>query len=276
MELYYSLPRQTDKCIHMLLLGCGLVMNCQTAKEYLNLYADDMLNKEETELLFSHISSCVRCKKELDEVMALKKAFAGIKEIEPPAGLALSAIKKAKKRKVPVFAYASAGVAAVIALVAIFSSGIINYSNDSGQERVANSAQYSKAMVAEAEMNVCASEAPAAGVTFAPAAAPANEGSYDAAGAPSESFEATLLAPREADVPYISVPADVSDSFKQVLYKFLSDNSITYQNYVNGNNDSIAFTIMEDKLDELRKIIEEAFPYEGKLSAGYVQFIFSK
>ncbi len=102
-----------------------MIMDCKTANEYINLYADNMLGEEQTQQLFSHIESCAECKKDLENTLLLKKKLHGLGELDAPEGLALSAIKKAKKNKISVFAFASVGVAAVAALVIIFITGII-------------------------------------------------------------------------------------------------------------------------------------------------------
>ena len=72
-------------------------MDCKTADEYINLYIDDILGKEETEELFSHIASCRKCSRELQYAFELKNGMSGMGELEPPLGLAQSAIKKARK-----------------------------------------------------------------------------------------------------------------------------------------------------------------------------------
>ena len=255
-------------------------MDCQTAIEYINLYADNMLGKKEIELLFSHISSCAKCKKEFEDILAVKRAFAGLRDIEPPAGLALAAIRKAKKRRIPIFAYASAGVAAVIALVAVFSSSIFGNPGDMGMQKVLYSAE-SKSMAADTEMpEVCASAAPEEGFTLAPQME--GNGEYAAPAATSEAMDTMIAASREASVSYINVPADISDKLKESLVAFLEDNDIEYNNFANGDNIMISFKITEDKLDDLKALIDEAFQnideafrYQEELSAGDVQFIFN-
>lgn len=262
-------------------------MDCQTAIEYINLYADNMLNSEETEQLLSHISSCSKCKEELDDIIAVKRAVAGLGEIKPPAGLAISAIMKAKKRKAPIFAYASAGVAAAIALVAIFSSGIFNNNNINyaPQEKAAKPAAYSDTL-AEGVNTQASSEPEEASMSdLALAPAPSMEpitvpGPEPTQAPVMESMDEygsfTAGAVRTASVPFINVPADVSEDFRQSLVKFLNDNEIEYKMYEDDVMDTISFTITEDKLDVLKSLIDGSFKYEGLLNAGTVEFIFSK
>lgn len=259
----------------MLLLGCGLVMDCQTAKEYINAYADNMLDKKETQQLLSHISSCSKCKKDLDDILAVKSALSGLGEIEPPAGLALSAIKKARKRKVPVFTYASAGIAAAIALVAVFSSGILNNNSSDGGVRNAAPVAYSAKSEADMEMQApAASAAPMEEYALAPKATP--EATSEATPAATDENDCAPAEMRSASVPFINVPADVSDSFRISLEDFLTVNNIEYKYLEGGDIDTISFTITEDKLEELKTLISDMFEYRDKIIAGTVEFIFSK
>ncbi len=247
-------------------------MDCRTAIEYINLYADDMLNnKEETQLL-SHIGSCSKCKKDLDDTLAVKKALAGLSDVKPPAGLAIAAIRKAKKRKLPVFAYASAGVAAAIALVAIFSSSILKSPGNIEQPKLAASAVYSEALADGAAPK---EESAAGAQNFAFA------GSPDATAMPAAENEA--YATRDVSGSYIYVPAQISEKFRESLEKFLIDNSIEYK-YIGDDNDIISFMIPEDKLEDLKSLIDVSFKgyaykdeetrYNEELKAGPVNFIF--
>jgi len=100
-------------------------MDCNEAKTKIDLYIDDLLDDSDKQRLIWHASSCPECKKALDDAVRLKQALAGLNEVEPPKGLAASAIKKAKRRRVPVWGYASAAVAAVVALVLAFSPAVL-------------------------------------------------------------------------------------------------------------------------------------------------------
>lgn len=281
LELYCRLTRQKDKRIHKLLLGCGLVMDCQTAIEYINAYADNMLNKKEAEQLLLHVSSCGKCKKALDDIIAIKRAIAGLDEIKPPAGLAISAIIKAKRRKIPIFAYASAGIAAAIALVAVFSSGIFNNINYTPSDKAAQPAAYSEKMAAGNALQASSEpeEAPMSDLALAPEATampepmPTLAPTMELADGDGNSFSGEV---RTASVPFINVPADVSEDFRQALEEFLTADSIEHEFYDVGEIVTVSFVITEDKLEDLKLLIEGSFQYEGKINAGTVEFIFSK
>ncbi len=249
-------------------------MECREAIEYINLYVDSMLSQAETELLAAHINSCTGCKKELEDITALKRALEKLDRLEPPAGLAASAVRKAKRKKIPVFAYASAGIAAAIALVAIFSSGLLNNANDMSRQKIS----YSMAdeNYAEEDMD---------GVAAAPQAMP------EAASAPMpESAQIqepqemlTMEAPavdnsaagRGASESYaISVPVvpENSDNVRELIESFIEK----YDIEIEQTDDSISFVIPEQHMDELMLVIEESgIEFEQALIEGYrIEFIF--
>lgn len=96
-------------------------MECNEFKEKIDLFIDDMLDDAEKQRLIWHASSCTACKKAMDEAVHLKHALSNIGEVTPPAGLAASAIKKARRRHIPIYACASVAAAAVIALLVVFA-----------------------------------------------------------------------------------------------------------------------------------------------------------
>jgi hypothetical protein len=108
-------------------------MNCQTAKENINLYIDGMISSPNLEELMAHIESCQDCKRELDDMVRLKKALAFWGDVQPPSGLAAESARKARKRHGVPIAYISAGVAAVLALAVILTTGILPLSNGDAQ-----------------------------------------------------------------------------------------------------------------------------------------------
>ncbi len=91
-------------------------MDCSEVKEKLNLYVDGMLDDAEKQSLEAHAASCPQCGKALSDALRLKRSLASLGEVEPPAGLAASAMRKAKRRHVPWYAYSAAAAAAVVAL----------------------------------------------------------------------------------------------------------------------------------------------------------------
>ena len=101
-------------------------MDCQTAKNNMHLYIDNMLSGTDRERFIHHIENCEQCRNALEDFMAVKNAMSSMNMAEPPKGLALEAIKKAKKRRIPVFAYASACIAAAAVLVVFLSTDILS------------------------------------------------------------------------------------------------------------------------------------------------------
>ena len=100
-------------------------MDCRIVQQNIDLFVDGMLSETDRQQLLDHAASCVSCQKAIDDALCLKNALGSLGELEPPQGLALSAIKKAKKKK-PLFAYvsvATAAVAAAIGLVVVLTSG---------------------------------------------------------------------------------------------------------------------------------------------------------
>ncbi len=99
-------------------------MDCRKAQQNIDLYIDGMLEDNLAQQLKSHIDSCLHCKKTLDEALRLKSALGALGDLEPPAGLARSAIKKAKKRPVYTYLAAVSGLAAAaVVIAAVLSTG---------------------------------------------------------------------------------------------------------------------------------------------------------
>jgi len=100
-------------------------MDCNRTNEYIDMYADDMLSDAEKAELMRHVDSCAQCKKDLDDTLTLKSALGGLGGMTPPAGLAASAISKAKKKsRVPTIAFITAGAAAVAVAVVVLVTGV--------------------------------------------------------------------------------------------------------------------------------------------------------
>lgn len=92
----------------------------------MDLFIDGMLSDPQARELEQHAGSCAACKQALSDALRLKTALSLLGDRQPPAGLAQSAIKKARRR--PVYAYISAATAvaaAAIVLVAVLSTGRI-------------------------------------------------------------------------------------------------------------------------------------------------------
>ncbi len=99
-------------------------MDCRAAQQNIDLYIEGLLEADDTRQLEQHLDTCAVCKKTLDEAIRLKHALGTLAEVEPPPGLAVSALRKARQR--PVYAYvtaATAVAAAAVVLVAVFATG---------------------------------------------------------------------------------------------------------------------------------------------------------
>jgi hypothetical protein len=143
-------------------------MDCSDAKEKIDLYVDDLLDDAEKQRLIWHASSCPECKKALDDAIKIKAALAGLKELEPPEGLAASAIKKAKRHFIPAWAYAAAAAAAAVALLFAFSPSLLPRMNGTADSE--QKIMYSAASEEMAEDNGVSMEAAADASIAAPAA----------------------------------------------------------------------------------------------------------
>ena len=133
-------------------------MDCRIAQQNIDLFVDGLLSEKDRQQLLDHAASCASCRKAVDDAVRLKNALQSLPEIEPPKGLAMSAIKKAKQKK-PLFVYisaATAAVAAVIALVVVLTPGV----GPDNATRLSNGADTmtAKSDIAAAEMAPAASE----------------------------------------------------------------------------------------------------------------------
>ncbi|MFA5676014.1 MAG: zf-HC2 domain-containing protein [Christensenellales bacterium] len=93
-------------------------MDCRKAQQNIDLYIDGMIESVSAGQLERHIASCTRCQKTLDAALSLKRALGELSDLEPPANLTQSAIKKAKRR--PLYACLTAvfGLAAAAVVIA--------------------------------------------------------------------------------------------------------------------------------------------------------------
>ena len=215
-------------------------MDCQTAKEYIDLYADGMLDDAAVERLKAHLQSCECCREELEKTTRLKHALAGLDTLQPPQGLAKSAIRKARRTR-PIFAYATAAVAAVAALVFVFASGILTNERSLSQKAAENQAAYSMApeMMAAPDANADDSFTMSAAGT-APEAYPQDEDGRDMLGTGAEPCEVTI-------------PANQSAELKDMIMNFLNDLEIEYSQSDDGR--VLSFTLSEGYLPEFEMLL---------------------
>jgi hypothetical protein len=257
------------------------MIDCQKAIEYIDLYIDQRLNNKEEERLFLHIDSCASCRKELDRAIALKKIFDDTEDLEPPLGLAVSAISRAKKRRFPVFIYASAGVAAAAVLIAVLAIGLGGGTHSSEMERTTNDMALSMPSEAAAGgAEEFAADTAESAVTMEEAAEDMDEGVAD------DSFEAVpqeksdaIADDAQADMTSLSipyyVPSDVAGPFWDALDSFLKENDIP-MDYAYDGADNISFYIEEAYIDDLNALADEyGIEYGDLLPGMYITFIFN-
>ena len=103
-------------------------MDCKTARENINIF--DSLSQKEKDNVLEHVQRCEKCNRELVNSELLLEELLGLDELEAPEGLAQSAIKKAKKRKLPIYSYVSVAAAAVIAIAVFSSSSFLKPKNN--------------------------------------------------------------------------------------------------------------------------------------------------
>lgn len=182
-------------------------MDCRTVQQNLDLFVDGFLSESDRQQLFDHAANCAACKKAIDDAVRLKNALASLGELEPPRGLAMSAIKQARKKK-PIFAYISVGTAAVAAAVALVMVLGPGSGMDNSTRMSAGAEMYSESAAEEAG-------APQADMMEAP-----QEARSDADGAASDDIADIMQLPvRESEtVVYLSeeefTAAEASSYFK--------------------------------------------------------------
>lgn len=268
-------------------------MDCKTADEYINLYIDDMLGKEETEQLLSHIESCSKCSRELQYAFELKKAMSGMIELDPPEGLAQTAIKKARRSRIPVLAYISAGFAAVVVAAVLLSSSFLGIDNNKTAASIAENDTADRKMImapaagsaassAHASASAAASSEPNIEYSAAmPEAsmAPGASGPHDN---DQQTLTGTLKQEAAASLKYAyTVPSEISDTFGKALDIFFEESGIQSVSTTdeNGNN-VVTFTISDEDLKALVKLIKKAqIPHKdiGEPIAGSsVEFTFEQ
>ncbi|MGI5850056.1 MAG: anti-sigma factor family protein [Christensenellales bacterium] len=244
-------------------------MNCQTAKDYINMYADNMLDDAEKEQLYLHINSCVYCKKELNDIMALRKALSELNEMQPPKSIALKAIKKAKRR-IPIFAYGSVVVAVAAVLAVILSSNIIpdaiNTQKNAAEQPIALSESYAEEpSVQYAADAACPKEAyPEADMADESMSIKRAEGEDDIG-----TGDSAILETEYSAVYSLTVPTAISQRFEQDLDTFIVNNEIIAGSIIDGDGKVTSFVIPEACFSEFISLLDDAgISYDSSLTPG--------
>lgn len=259
------------------------LINCNNATEYINMYIDNMLSDTERDQLMQHISSCAHCKKVLGDAIALKSALFGLGDVDPPAGLAATAIQKARKRRVPPFAYISGAVAAVVIAVAVIATSVLPRAGAPMEaQRLDDTVAFTEA-ADSAKMSgtydMAADSAPMAAADEAAdmecAEAPmdmdggANVAKDDAAGAPDGVAAADGVAEDAAmDICLIYIAPD-NAGFGQAIYTFVTQAGIQTEHIETGGGSVMSFDIDGEHFEAFESMLmEEEIVYEGSLYPG--------
>ncbi len=274
-------------------------MDCRNAKEKIELYIDGVLSSAQTEELYSHAEACPDCKKELDNAIRLKNALAALGGLQPPEGLAREACRKASRRRSVPFAYISVAAAAVITLVVVLTSGVLQNA-DGGSTR---NAEESIMMAAPAEgapqdemysMDMApAAEAPAEepAATEAPAAmeepaaeemaeAPeiqyamteTEEASYVQDGQPNPKIAGGLGERTPSCIVY--VPDELEADIREALEDMIIEYGIEYNGEIETG--SMMFMVTEDIAERLTELTAD-LQIEGSIIEGQaIEFIFNQ
>ena len=253
------------------------MMDCGKAKEYIDLYVDGRLNLEETDQLLLHTQSCSACRTELESAVTLKSAFDALPDIEPPVGLAASAIKKAKKRKVPFYAYATAGVAVAAALIAVFASGILG-------DRSAADNSY-KGTTESMVFDTSAADEPAGAQNALTSETAEEETTEDSvamdvmsADDSTESEDCTDEADMEAAISEstIYVSQQARGTLRPELEEYFETNGIMPEYTLSDDIEEISFFIEEYYFEDLELLLQSYdIEYEGEFLPGaYLTIVF--
>ena len=239
-------------------------MECQKITEYIDLYLDGMLDEDEKNQFLRHIDSCAACRKEYEDFLKIKDALGSLEEKQPPERLAKTAIRKAKRRVFPVAAYASAAVAAAVALVIILSSQAMQ-----GTVVAEQVAEKQMTFTEVYDANVFDSEEGVAGAAFGEsaeqsfaeseyAAMPESENAVNESADDSDLYESDMLDSQRNGIYPITVPGEIAESFEQILDDFIVNNDLIagYENKIDSR--IVSFTVTEECFEQFLTMLDEA------------------
>ncbi len=231
-------------------------MDCKTAKEKINIF--DSLSQQEKDEVLAHAQNCNGCRQELINSAKLRETLAELEEVEPPSGLAQSAIKKAKKTvKIPPFAYISVAVAAVAAVAFFVASDFLGPKTRTVDDtmQMAESEEMfkinSEGMDEDLGGGIEAAKMPEEAAMPDTYMQEADSNSADSADDVAEDGD---IGPSQC---YIYVSADKAD-FAQAVEKLLADKEIYTDSYMADENTRvIMFVIGEMSLEEFKALMDE-------------------
>ncbi len=232
------------------------LMDCKTVKEKINIF--DSLSQQEKDEVLVHAQSCEDCRKELIDAARLRETLAELEEVEPPDGLAQSAINKARKSiKIPPFAYISVAVAAVVAVAFFATSSVLGPKTrtvDDTMQMAENDEMFktnSEVMDEDLGAGVESADMPEEAVM---AQSDYEDEALEAANSADGVAEDSDRGPSQC---YIHVTADKVD-FAQAVETLLTDNDIYIDSYMTDEKTRvIMFVIGELGLEEFKALMEE-------------------
>jgi hypothetical protein len=257
-------------------------MDCRAIKENIDLYVDGYLPPAQLRDFEAHAVACDACRKDIDNTLRLKSALAALGELEAPEGLARSAVRKARMRRIPPYAYMTAAAAAVVALAVVLTSGILPNQSFDGSK------QSEKVMTAESFLAGAGEES--AAMDMAPAAieepaeaAPAEEPFVEMEEAPQDEQMAAVTrmeedmvlmsAPEQLCV--VNVPNDHRADVHAILETIVVDYQIEFVSESIEGLEVISFVLPEDALEAIIALTAD-LPLDGEPTAGQViEFVFN-
>ncbi len=250
-------------------------MDCKTAKEKINIF--DALSADEKERVLAHAQGCESCKKELIASAKLRDALGNLDELDPPLGLASSAIARAKKKsRIPRFAYISVAAAAVIAVAVIASSGLIDFGGENATGDVVEMAV--KEQTVRANDEFAAADAPIAEMAemepVADQAMAADDIEEDTAEAPAEAMsmdaseEESEDTMAKGDMSFVYVSADKTE-FADALDAFFIEFDIYVEYKEFDGNTSMAFFVGALQYERFIELLDQSeIAHDDSLVAG--------
>ena len=249
-------------------------MDCKTAKEM--IYIFDALGQEDKERVLAHAQVCEQCKNELIYSAKLRDSLGNLDEVEPPLGLAHSAIARAKKKsRIPPVAYFSVAAAAVIAVAVIVSSSVVNIGGNQSKDEPQLMAVEEQTVRTNDEF--AEKEAPAAEMAVMDEAqmAPMDDMAADeeAAEMPmatnaSDAVDNEGISMAKVDTSFIFVSADKAE-FAGELEAFFVEYDIYVEYAQFDGNSSMTFFVGNLQYDRLIELLELGdIPYDESLIPG--------
>lgn len=230
-------------------------MDCKTARENINIF--DSLSKQEKDEVLEHVQCCDKCRQELIESTKLLDELSNLDELEAPKGLAQSAIKQAKKRRLPVYSYVSVAVAAVIAVAIFASSTILGPKDNTSDTEMPMAANKQESSVRAADDAYGAGDINQSMTLAEEPCADAPEMEMVEEFDETTTKDTVSSQPQANGICYIYVSADKKD-FVQEVSQLLTEKGIYFDSYRGAQEKEIyEFVVGEMHMDEFIKLLDK-------------------